>query len=372
MKSILIITKSAQTTSGIGRYSLEMVRALASLGYTPTVLVERDTDDASLPSGVILRKVLFPANSLLHMVLNLGIVRYHARQHAIVHAFEGWPFVVYGHAAVLGTRRRLFMTAHGTYAVAPLRYPLKRLFLGYAYHRATRICCVSRYTQKRLLELFPLANTTVIFSAASPREVLSQDDEEQMLRAYPQLKTRRPVFLTVGEIKERKGQLDSLTALALLKEDCPDFLYVLIGSGRRIGYINLIRAFAKEQGLEENILLITDSRDDRVPSFFYQRSDVFLLNSNNDQDHFEGFGLVILEAGQSGTPSIGSRDCGIEDAIRDGYSGLLANQRAHQEIAEKARELLDARLVYSERAREVAHEFTWEKTAAAYVTEYEV
>ena len=49
---------------------------------------------------------------------------------------------------------------------------------------------------------------------------------------------------------------------------------------------------------------------------------------------FEGFGIVYLEASASGTPVIGTLDCGAEDAIVDGETGrLVAQEPAAVEVA---------------------------------------
>jgi phosphatidyl-myo-inositol dimannoside synthase len=53
---------------------------------------------------------------------------------------------------------------------------------------------------------------------------------------------------------------------------------------------------------------------------------VFVLTSINQEWRFEGFGLVLLEAGAAGLPVIGTRDCGVEDAIDEGVTGLLVPQ----------------------------------------------
>ena len=41
---------------------------------------------------------------------------------------------------------------------------------------------------------------------------------------------------------------------------------------------------------------------------------------------FEGFGLTLLEASAAGLPVIGTRDCGAEDAVIEGETGLLVAQ----------------------------------------------
>jgi phosphatidyl-myo-inositol dimannoside synthase len=370
MKKILIITRDVQTDSGVGRYSLEMARALVGAGYAPTLLVERGTSTAEASPGMVVHAVLLPPKSLVHILINLVVARWFSRTFTLVHSFEGWPFMAYAYGAVLFSQKRLYMTAHGTYAVAPLEYPMKKKVLTHAYRRAARIFCVSNYTEARLLEAIRLTNTTVIHSATSVLPVLEHQDEKELTQLYS-IEGRYPIFLTVGQIKDRKGQLDTLKALCRLKEKYPDFLYVVVGAGPVKAYIESMRAYAAEQGVEKNLLIISDSRDDRVPAFFYERCDVFLLNANSDKGHFEGFGLVILEAAHYGKPSIGSKGSGIEDAIEDGYSGFLTGQKDYKGIAQRFEEVLSNYERFSDNARKFASNFTWEKTAIAYVKEYE-
>ena len=44
--------------------------------------------------------------------------------------------------------------------------------------------------------------------------------------------------------------------------------------------------------------------------------------------HHEGWGIVIIEAAEVGTPSIGFRVAGVQDAIVDGVTGMLADSEA--------------------------------------------
>jgi phosphatidyl-myo-inositol dimannoside synthase len=370
MKKLLIITKNLRSDSGVGRYSREVVRALADSGCRIKVLVERNVTEEVSYGGVEVKPVLFVSKTVLAAAANLFLARWHARSCSVVHALDGWPYGLYGYGSVLGTSKSLFISALGTYAVAPLQDPIKKILLSCAYRRAGKIFCISSYTQKRLLEVLPLTNTQVVHLAVSRLPELSAKDIQQMTDQYP-IAQRKPIFLTVGQIKERKGQLDTLKSLELLKLKYPDFLYVMIGWDERKDYIESIHAYAKELGLERNILIITDSLDDTVPAFFYERCDVFLLNANNEKNHFEGFGLVILEAAQYAKPAIGSRGCGIEDAIRDGYSGYITGQKEHKEIADRVEEVLKNYLVFSRNAAEFATRFTWENTARTYSEAYE-
>jgi phosphatidylinositol alpha-1,6-mannosyltransferase len=80
-------------------------------------------------------------------------------------------------------------------------------------------------------------------------------------------------------------------------------------------------------GLQDHVQL-----PGRVPEStllaWYGAADVFVLPSINAGWKFEGYGLVHMEASAAGLPVIGTRDCGAEDAIDNGVTGLLVPQPA--------------------------------------------
>jgi glycosyltransferase involved in cell wall biosynthesis len=59
---------------------------------------------------------------------------------------------------------------------------------------------------------------------------------------------------------------------------------------------------------------------------WYAKSNVFALPSLNVDWKFEGYGLSLMEASTAGLPVIGTTDCGAEDAVDDGITGLLVSQ----------------------------------------------
>jgi glycosyltransferase involved in cell wall biosynthesis len=362
---VLIITASLNERSGWGRYSRAVIDQLIARGMDVVVCTETVAD---VPYPTL---QISPLSSIGAFLKNLFTVRRATRDATLIHALDGWPYGVYGWFAVMGTRKSLFINGVGTYSVAPLYSPFRGFLLRRAYARAQKIFCISNYTKQQLAEagiseakLLTILQGTLRLPELSPAEVTEYRTK------YNLAEDRRPIILTVGAIKDRKGQIDTLKAVEILKGTHPHILYVVVGSaGSR--YAENLSAYAAEHDLQDNLLVVSDA-DDRALAFFYSICDIFALNSNTDNTHhhFEGFGLVIVEAYQFGAPAVGSSGCGIEDAIDDGKTGFLTAQRDSQDIAQRMAQLLERRDVFSANAKRKYGQFDWADTVARYVEWY--
>lgn len=340
-KRILIIAESKNPKSGWGRYADRTISELTNIGYQLDSYIFEEKKNHSLKTLLEIRRM--------------------AKQADIIHAFDVWPYAIYGYLAVLGTKKKLFVSGIGTYSVPPSKTSLKRWLMVRALKRAQAVFCISQYVMKRMKEEVG-ANYLVVHMGTT--ELTSSSSSTSL--------SGRPKILTVGEVKERKGQLDTVKAINLLKIKYPDVVYYIVGSTKDLFYVQAIQEYIKQNNLEGNIKLMGRVETESELVNFYQNIDIFALNSNNVGDHFEGFGLVLLEAMQFGKPGIGSRDCGIEDVIVDGYNGFLTNQRDPQNIANKIDALLsmDSR-VLAKNCSEFASRFSWAKMAQALEKEYE-
>jgi phosphatidylinositol alpha-1,6-mannosyltransferase len=67
----------------------------------------------------------------------------------------------------------------------------------------------------------------------------------------------------------------------------------------------------------------------------YAGADVFVMVSRElrQSGNVEGFGIVFLEANAAGTAVLAGRSGGIEDAVVDGFSGLLVDPENVGEVA---------------------------------------
>jgi phosphatidyl-myo-inositol dimannoside synthase len=268
-----------------------------------------------------------------------------------IHALDIWPHALYGWFAVIGTKKKLVLSGVGTYSVAPLTKWWQKNILKIIFRRVAKIVCISDYTRDQIKDLVPTAPVETVLMGLT-----------KLPSAVSKSVSQSPLILTVGAVKERKGQLDTFKAILLLKEKYPNILYMTIGSLSDTTYVSEI----KKLGNERHIQMIENVTDSELAQW-YATANVFCLNSNNSNNHFEGFGLVILEAGQFGLPSVGSSGCGIESAIDDGLNGYLSKQGDILDIADKVKKAL---LLDKRKIKDFTQKFDWDKTVQSYAECY--
>lgn len=360
-KKVLIITKTLQPDSGWGRYSNETIKVIKANDFQVVVAATDHTGDFQFCTG-----------SFRQILKALIKIRRAANTCDIVHAYDGWPYGWLGYMAVIGTAKKLFINGVGTYSVAPLYQPIKGWLLKLAYKRAEAIFCISQYVKKQIDQTGKFA--TKVVHLGLTRLSLSTD-EASILRDLDIEPATYPLILSVGEVKARKGQVCTFEALIKLKTKYPNFLYVVVGQvGEDNNYAKRLLALADKNNCQTNLKIISDLKSDQALSALYQRADLLALNSVTDHrtHHFEGFGLVILEANQFGTPAVGSRDCGIEDAISEGVNGYLADQQNIESIEEAIEKTLGTgKDFWREKTQAWANNFTWKKTGRIYGEAYQ-
>jgi phosphatidylinositol alpha-1,6-mannosyltransferase len=259
------------------------------------------------------------------------------------------------------------LTGHGTWAIRPLETFPQRWFFRRALRRVDRLVVQSRFTRDWMARITDLPPHAVLSGGVHPA-----DFEQPSTVDLPVWAEHGPVVLTVGGIKPRKGQDVSLEAVIQAREAIPDLHYVVIGRVDNPALAANLAQRIDSLGLTDAIHLLGAVTFPELVAW-YQRADVFLLLPVTQGSSFEGLGLVYLEAGAAGTPSIGTRGCGAEEAILDGETGLLVDQRDPVSAAAALVRLLqddDLRTRLGAAARQRAHDLSWaalvERLAALY------
>lgn len=120
------------------------------------------------------------------------------------------------------------------------------------------------------------------------------------------------VLLAISRLEQQKGIDIAIKAMALIREQHPDAVLVVLGSG---SLDDELAALASKLGVEETVRFGGRSGD--VASWL-ARAEVFVHPAR-----WEGFGLVLLEAMLAGLPIIASSVSAIPEIVVDGETGLL-------------------------------------------------
>ncbi len=123
-----------------------------------------------------------------------------------------------------------------------------------------------------------------------------------------------PVLLYHGRVDRRKGVLDMIEALRLLRDEGVAFRLVLSGIGPDLD--EAARRLA-QTGLASRTTLRGYVDYEHAPEA-YAGADVFVSPT-----YAEGFSNTILEAMATGLATISCRVVGVVDCLRDGENGLL-------------------------------------------------
>jgi phosphatidylinositol alpha-1,6-mannosyltransferase len=178
------------------------------------------------------------------------------------------------------------------------------------------------------------------------------------------LKVGFPRLLTIGHTSPRKGQHNVINALQEIKKIYPKVIYYVVG--RDVNNKGLIEK-AKMLGVIDNIQFIPPTLAHFQLLHFYNNADIFMLLSENQPNgDVEGFGIVALEANFFGVPVIGSKGCGVEDAVEDGFSGFLVNVQNCEEISVKVRNIIQGYDCFSTNAKEFANRHNWSSLVKKY------
>lgn len=163
-----------------------------------------------------------------------------------------------------------------------------------------------------------------------------------------------PMIVTVGTLKPVKRH--DLLIRAFAKLDFPGARLCIVGEGQERSRLELL---ASELGVSARVLMPGFQPD---PSTWYAHADLFVLSS----DH-EGFGNVIVEALEQGTPVV-STDCpvGPREILQGGRFGTLVPVGDVDALAAAMKEALCASHDRAALMRRAA-DFSLEKASTAYL-----
>ena len=145
----------------------------------------------------------------------------------------------------------------------------------------------------------------------------------------------RPLeILTVGRWSEKKGFLDLIEALALVRDRGVDFRLQIIAGDGSPGYERRVRETIRSRRLDGRVRILKWLPSEGVQAAM-QASDLFVLPCIRPANGaMDGIPNVLIEALSVGLPVVATRLSGIPELIRHGETGLLVDERDTQGLAE--------------------------------------
>ncbi|WP_022676940.1 glycosyltransferase family 4 protein [Novosphingobium sp. B-7] len=345
----LLTSEFAPFHGGIGAYARELAVASAESGHTVTVLAPdygRDCTaiDEALPftvrrfaSGTPTMRGL--PRRILETWRLLGRERFD-----IVHAAD-WPFFIPLSLARSRLRgARVLLTVHGT-EIIYMQAPKRRAMLdaiGFWRPEWAQWIANSSYTANLLLKHFPQiprATVRAIPLGVAPQWTAGRT-ERGKARAALNVTDDRIVIVSLGRVVPRKGHRVIADALARLAPGIAARIdWWVIGPRLDDDYAAALDATTRDLAVKTVFFGGLPDTDVRLR---LSAADLFCLPGYQDTSgRVEGFGLVFLEAGAYGVPSIATRSGGIPEAVNDGVTGLLVPEHDPAALAEAITELVD-------------------------------
>lgn len=362
---ICFLANELSLRDGWGRYSVSLLEQLQAQGIECLVLSSRSSRENVLPH-IKEYRVLPPlfanrAVKLASLAAAGGRIKRWMQSadliHSLVELYAPIPYL-------LKTTVPWVVTLHGTYAVHPLEKFPSNLFYPRIFRAAQGLICVSHFTQKEVdLRIFS-GNTFVVNNGVNFARFQTAASAASTI----------PVVLSVGAVMPRKGYHISIPAIAEVKKTIPDLKYVIVGNHKNKKYVDYLKALIRYHALDDTVVFIGEKlAESELISQYYQASLFLLTPVNIAGSKFEGFGQVYLEASACGKPVIGTLNCGAEDAVRDGETGLLVPQNDVKKTAEAVVKVLkDNELArrLGENGRKYAQDMDWSRIAGRYVDLY--
>ena len=133
-----------------------------------------------------------------------------------------------------------------------------------------------------------------------------------------------PTFVAVGRFVDKKAPHLTVLAFREVVREVPEARLRMIGTGPLLdACVQLARALGIDQAIEFE----GRASHERVTDVMAEARAVVQHSLRPTHGDSEGTPLAILEAGASGVPVVATRHGGIIDAVKDGETGFLVDER---------------------------------------------
>ncbi len=195
-------------------------------------------------------------------------------------------------------------------------------------------------------------------------EPLKELSKEILFEAEDMLENKNPRLITVSRLEKRKNHEKIIMSLRNLKQLYPNIIYTCIGYGEEE---ENLKKLVKELNLENQVLFLKNISQE-LKNALLAKSNLFVMPSIIYKKSVEGFGIAYIEAAQYGLPSIGGKDGGESDAIKNNETGIICDGNSLDEIYSSIDLILknNSYKNFINKTKEFARKFEWDNIIKQY------
>jgi glycosyltransferase involved in cell wall biosynthesis len=364
-------TAAVRQEAGIGRYTRELMRALAKLdrGHDYVLFTAAGGQrlvDTGWPANFHMRSVPLSDRTLAILWHRLQLPLWVELATGPVDIFHSPDFVLppVRRARTLLTVHDLSFMRYPQCADAHLRVYLNKV-VPRSMHRAHLVLADSQHTKDDLVELLDVNADKIEVIYPGVEERFRPTKDQALLEKVRKRYNLPPRFiLGLGTLQPRKNFTRLIRAYSLLITRYPSLHLVIVG-GKGWLYEE-IYATVERLGLEEKVIFPGFVADGDLPAL-YSLADLFAFPSL-----YEGFGLPPLEAMACGTPVITSDASSLPEVV--GEAGLMVEATDVEALAEAMKRTLEndaLREGMIAKGVDQARKFTWKEAASRLLSLYE-
>ncbi|MDR2563632.1 MAG: glycosyltransferase family 4 protein [Prevotellaceae bacterium] len=198
-----------------------------------------------------------------------------------------------------------------------------------ACHRADMIIAVSKQTKRDIIDFLGIdeSKIKVVYQGCDPQfyDAVSSAEKAEIKAKYS---LPDNYILSVGTVETRKNLLSIVRATPFLPAE-----FSLVAVGKHSDYANEVMKEVAKLGLSERVSFINKADFKDFPGI-YQQASAFVYPSE-----FEGFGIPILEALNSGVPVIAARTSSLPEV--GGEAALYIEPHDYQILASHLNNILN-------------------------------
>lgn len=223
--------------------------------------------------------------------------------------------------------------------------------------KATRIATVSEFSKNDIVNTYHIKKDKidVVYNGANSKfKPISFEEKQKVKTTYTQ---QQDYFLFVGTLHPRKNIHRLLMAFNQFKKQTASKMKLVL-VGRKMWWTTEMNTFFEQMEAKTDVVFTGRVSDDELVKITATAYAITYVPI------FEGFGIPLVEAMQSGVPVITSNVSSMPEVVED--AGLLVNPFSEEEIANAMILLAADENLRSELALksiQQATKFSWEKSA---------